>query len=149
MASKKGSKDIFSSIFGLVLSTLFLVIGLWQTRLVLYEVKNFSKTQGQVVDIISVQGRRGVTFYSPQVRFLSQSGEEVIFVEQTQNSNNTYQKGDRVKVLYNPQNPTDARVSVWWSLYLVPFGFVIIGGVTLVLMIGIMAGKISSGTEEE
>jgi uncharacterized membrane protein len=147
MASKKGSKDIFSSIFGLVLAVVFFGLGLWQTQSVLYEVKHFSKTEGQVVDVVSIKGRRGVTFYSPQVRFLSQSGEVVIFVERTQNSNNTYQKGDRVKVLYNPENPADARVSVWWSLYLVPFSFVIIGGVTLVLMIGILAGKISKESE--
>lgn len=112
----------------------------------LYQRFNFKVSEGQVVSLVTstVTNRAAlVTEFAPKVSF-TVNGDDFSFVEPTRSMPSPYKPGDKVKVIFNPAQPTDARVYAWWSLYLLPSALIIIGGGTVVLMVGMLMGKISS-----
>jgi hypothetical protein len=70
-----------------------------------------------VAENVSRQYHEGdVIFYHPVIRFVTAHGREVTF-QATQGSENrpAQQLGQSVRILYDPENPTDARLDTWYS----------------------------------
>jgi hypothetical protein len=137
-------------IFGLLLSVGILMVGILIMQKTIRQRISFKATEGRVVGIETSKDftTRGATIdvFSPQVSFILLSNNKtVVFTEPTRSYPSPYDVGDKVKVLYDPSNPTDARVYAWWSLYLLPISLIVIGGAVSILMIGILLGKIDGG----
>ncbi|GAA1729081.1 DUF3592 domain-containing protein [Nonomuraea bangladeshensis] len=71
--------------------------------------------------------RRSTTWY-PTVEF-TVDGRRYSFQSSTGNNPPAYRQGEGVPVAYDPDDPSDARISTFWSAYLAP---VITGGLGVV-----------------
>jgi uncharacterized protein YneF (UPF0154 family) len=72
-----------------------------------------SEAEGAVVEL----ERRG-SVYHPVVSFNAQDGKSVTFASSIGSSPPSYRKGEKVRVLYDPVNPQEARIEGIFSLWL-------------------------------
>ena len=72
--------------------------------------------------------RNCTTAYAPRVRFTTADGRRVVFVSNTASNPPSYERGDRVDVLYRSSDPSDARID---SVAGVWIGAMITGGLAL------------------
>ncbi len=80
-------------------------------------VQTAARTDGEVVRMIP-KTSQGDTLYAPQVAFTAPNGEVITFVSGLSSSPPAHSTGDIVEVLYDPNNPTDARLSDLVTNYL-------------------------------
>jgi hypothetical protein len=76
-------------------------------------VENVPKTQED-------SSRNGTveTLYYPRIRFQTTSGREIFILREDVGTNPPSHKlGEAVTVLYDPRNPSAARIKSWWSLW--------------------------------
>ncbi|MEU6792588.1 DUF3592 domain-containing protein [Nonomuraea wenchangensis] len=71
---------------------------------------------------------RRSTMWYPTVEFTA-GGRRYSFQSSTGNNPPAYREGEGVPVAYDPDDPSDARISTFWSAYLAP---VITGGLGVV-----------------
>ena len=69
---------------------------------------------------------RGGSYY-PRVRFRTGSGQDFVIISSTGSSPPSFRVGERVQVLYSPDNPTRARIDSFGSLWALPLIFGCIG----------------------
>jgi hypothetical protein len=103
------------------------------------------RAEGVVVDMYSVRsGTRQSVSSGPAVRFSApgaERGEEVSyeFSSRIQSDPPAYHVGERVAVLYRPENPADARIDGFTEQWFLPLLFglfgVVFGGVALGFMV--------------
>jgi hypothetical protein len=74
----------------------------------------------------------GVIYY-PVVRFKTQDGKAVDFRAASGSQRPTYSVGDKVPVLYDPNNPKDSRINTVWGVWGAPLILLGIGAVFLIL----------------
>ncbi|HVF45383.1 MAG TPA: DUF3592 domain-containing protein [Pyrinomonadaceae bacterium] len=86
---------------------------------------------GEVVELREHRGE-GVT-YAPVIRFAGPGGRVVEFTESVASSPPAHRVGERVRILYRPEDPTRARVASTSNLYLLTIIFAAIGGVVSVI----------------
>ena len=67
------------------------------------------KAEGQVVDLISYRSDKS-TMYKPLVQFQTEDGREVSFSGSTGSSSPSYNRGDKVPVLYDRATPENAQI---------------------------------------
>ncbi|WP_052754492.1 DUF3592 domain-containing protein [Calothrix sp. 336/3] len=125
---------IFGSIFGGV-GSIFALIA------VLDGVSNYNFisqakiANGTIVDIVAYRGtdNKGKTYinYQPVVQFNTIDGKSTIFTSDT--SSSEFTKGKEVKVYYQADNPNNAKINSWISLWLFSVIFGIFGSVLLVI----------------
>jgi hypothetical protein len=80
-----------------------------------------SAAEGVVTDLVlshSSSSRSGV--YHPKVSFQTEAGENIEFNSSFGSNPPSYNKGDRVKVLYDPANPNHASINSFFSLWFAP-----------------------------
>jgi hypothetical protein len=73
------------------------------------------------------RGRRGRAYDFPVVRYTTHEGQEVQFESSFGTSPRFAPAGQQVQVLYNPADPSDARIASGCMRYGLPLVFVIIG----------------------
>ena len=92
-------------------------------------VAGAERTTGTVVDLRESRFRNEDGFeetsYFPIVTFTTPEGRAVRFESST--TNDSYDIGDRVDVLYDPDDPSDARLAALVDLWLFPVLFVLVG----------------------
>ena len=100
---------------------------------------------GQVVDIVvrreyeNVQDRIVRDYYFPVVKFSTADGRSRTVQMSTGSSSQDYEKGDEITVLYDPQQPLDARIKSFGSsavLWILP---VITGILGLSFLVAVLA----------
>jgi hypothetical protein len=104
------------------------------------------RTDGVVTELIGVRARRqafvvartesGVkiepkTRYRPQIRFTTDSGRAIELVGRVASRPARYKVGERVPVLYNPHNPTEAYLNSFWEIWFVTLMLVFFGLLTM------------------
>ncbi|MBU7582497.1 MAG: DUF3592 domain-containing protein [Nostoc sp. TH1S01] len=100
-------------------------------------------TQGTVIDVVKHKSRdsngRSSTNYYPVIEFTANSGKLVEFEANSGSNPPTYTQGQKVEILYNPQEPESAMINSSADLWVLPaiftgLGsiFVVIGGISLV-----------------
>ena len=88
---------------------------------------------GEVIDLAPSYSDGSAT-HAPVVRFETPDGREVIFESSVSSHPPAYDIGERVDVLYAPDDPGDAVIDSFWQVYLAP---VILGGIgSIFLLIG-------------
>jgi Protein of unknown function (DUF3592) len=116
----------------------FLGVGLFEAYKNLEERKQFVVVSGTVVgNSYSTTNDEGVVSgaYYPQVEFETLQGLKVRFTDGAGSLPADYDIGDRVKVLYNPRNAKEARISSWKRLWLVPTILTTVGLLPLVVFV--------------
>lgn len=86
---------------------------------------------GEVVELREHHDE-GVT-YAPVVRFTGPGGRVVEFTESVSSNPPAHRVGERVKILYRPEDPTRARVASTLNLYLLAMIFAVIGGIVSIV----------------
>jgi hypothetical protein len=126
--SRPPSRGTFT--VGLVAGLLFLSLGLWQFVGSWRAAVTWPKADGVVVrNVLKSTGG-----YVPVVRFVTSQGEKYRFTDAVGASVAKYAVGERVRVAFDPDEPTAARiVSPLWRLWLAPGVFTLLG---LALVVG-------------
>lgn len=98
------------------------------------------EVRGQVVGIESRRGRgqHASRMHYPVLRYRTQEGTQHEVVSSVGSNPPRYKEGDSVTLLYDPQNPLDARIHTFLNVWLFP---VVLGGVggAFVLVGGVLA----------
>ena len=92
--------------------------------------QNAYKTVGEIVDFETHHSSSdsGGTMYAPKVSFVDR-GTTYYCVSKTSSSNPDYEIGEKVEVLYEPNNPSKATIKGFLGQYL---GVTILGGIGFV-----------------
>jgi hypothetical protein len=110
---------IIGIVFGLVGSLLFVIgVFLWiRTRAF---VSSSQEVKGTVIRMLSTSGSEGGTVYAPVFKFTTIQGKVIEVEEKVYSSPAGFSVGEVVDILYDPQNPGNARAKKWFSLYFTP-----------------------------
>lgn len=84
------------------------------------------RAPGSVIELVEKRDSDGSVTYKPVVAFTADSGASVNFTSSFSSNPPAYDVGEAVEVLYSPDNPNDARIRGFGSLWL---GAVIVGGI--------------------
>ncbi len=132
------SELIIGIVFSLV-GLLLVVIGLFilmRTRLF---ISQSQEVKGTVTHLIASSGSEGGTVYAPVFKFTTIQGQVIEVQESVASYPPEFNQGQIVDILYDPQNPSRARVKKWSSLYFVPLLLsgmgIVFGGIGIVLLI--------------
>ena len=125
---------VFSLVGGLLAAIgVFLFI---RTRIFISKAQ---EVQGTVIRMVWRSGSDGGGGYSPVYQFRAISGQMITVEDSLSSSPPMFQEGQTIDVLYDPENPQDARIKKWMSLYFVSLLLggmgLIFGGVGVVLLI--------------
>lgn len=102
-----------------------------------YRAWRFAGNALTTTGAVTVLKRRGSTksgraLYSPVVSFIAADGRRVEFIDPILRHPAGFEVGERVEVLYDPQNFKRARVSKSrWDVYFPAWVFLLVGGVLL------------------
>lgn len=95
-------------------------------------IKNADSAKGIVIKNISRTSRdndgRTTRLYYPVTKFTSLNGAEITFENKAGASPASYSSGDEVTVLYTKQNPRDAKINSFMSLWATTSVLFFIGG---------------------
>jgi hypothetical protein len=97
----------------------FLFIGLTELGKAQSMVKNFTTTRGTVIgtdflrNVDADDSTKSPWAIHPKVSFTTPQGEEISFTDPVGSYPADYEVGDRVEVLYNPENPQEATIKNW------------------------------------
>ncbi|MEU3994042.1 DUF3592 domain-containing protein [Streptomyces platensis] len=115
---------------------MFLVLGLVLAGVSASFLSDAKRTRGSVVALEWREDDHGeirTPVAYPVVEFTSADGMPRRFQSSTGSNPPSYEKGDRVEVLYRAGSPADARINGFASLWLLPLVF---GGTGLAMLVG-------------
>ena len=107
----KPFRIIFSSV-----GLLFLIIGISSFLDTRSFLKESLVANGTVIDLIASSGSDSIT-YKPMVEFKTINDQFITFTSSTSSNPPSYHTGEEVEVLYDPNNPNDAKISSFFSLW--------------------------------
>jgi hypothetical protein len=90
-------------------------------------VADAERATGTVVDLSVETDADGDEIFHPVVRFVTTESEEIEFVSSTGSVPPAHSPGDLVEVLYDPNDPSDAKLSGFFDLWLFPLLPVVLG----------------------
>lgn len=133
------SADLIIGIVFPLIGALLFAIGAYlfvRTRIFLGKAQEVQGTVTQMVWSSSSDGGGG---YSPVYQFRTITGQMITVQDSLSSSPPMFQVGQTIDVLYDPENPQDARIKKWMNLYftsvlLCGMGS-IFGGIGIVLLI--------------
>lgn len=139
---KRGTVPLLvGSIFTLV-GTVFLIVGIAVGASTMSFLDSAERTDGTVIELTErtstdSDGSSSTAWY-PTIEFTTPYGETISFVGSTGSNPPAHDVGDEVPVAYDPDNPSDAKLSAFLSLYLLPLIFGGIGVVFTPIGIGLL-----------
>jgi hypothetical protein len=89
------------------------------------------RTWGEVIGVNEHSGGDGSTKH-PVIRYKAMSGEEVTFESKFGRSNWQVKRGDRLEILVNRSNPTDAEVVSFMAQWALPVIFAIVSAGSII-----------------
>lgn len=118
-------------------------------------IKSAQQTSGLIVELEKRESNdeSGATYY-PIYTFTDNSGVEHRITARNGTYPPAFEVGEKVTILYPPNDPKDAEINSFWSLWLWP---IILGGMALVeIIFGLLAiyvvplvGRLISGKQSE
>jgi hypothetical protein len=139
------NKELFmgaSLIIGVVFSLLgFLLVAIGVFILIRTRafISRSQETKGTVINLLTSHGSEGGITYAPVFRFTTIQGQVMEVAESVYSNPPGFSVGQIVDILYDPQDPSNARAKKWSSLYFVPLLLggmgAIFGGVGVVLLV--------------
>ena len=131
---------ILSTVF-LAIGISFLGVGLWWSHVTQRFLARAQTVDGVVVALDPRQSSNTGTTYAPVVEFQPPGAPAQRYTESFASNPPSYTVGERVRVYYDPAQPSSARLNGFFSLWFGPllFGglgavFALIGGVVLLLL---------------
>ncbi len=94
--------------------------------------------EGTVIELISSRSSDSIT-YRPRVTFSAQDGQRYEFVSSSGSNPPSYSRGERVTVLYSADNPNNAQLNGFFSLW----GLTLILGVMGAVFFAIGGGMVA------
>jgi Protein of unknown function (DUF3592) len=91
-------------------------------------LKGATATGGRVAAVVQEKRKRTARYFT-DVEFQTASGQRVQFRPVLSTDQPAFEVGEAVPVLYNPANPTAARVNEYWHLRFWPIFLLVVGGV--------------------
>lgn len=121
--------------------TLIVSLGLLIAAFYLYQnssmfLEGAVTTEGTVIELVRSSSEDSIT-YRPVVQFTPQNNSAMKFLSVTGSNPPAYSPGQRVEVLYDPDNPANAKLKSFFSLWGAPL---IVGGVGGVFFLIVMVG---------
>jgi hypothetical protein len=121
---------------------LFLIIGIamlvgagyWMTRTQAF-VDRSETVPGEVIDLERSRSSDSTAYY-PVIKYKTKSGQERTFRSNTGSSPPSYDVGEKVEVMYDVAEPSDARIRSFFSIW---------GGPAIVGLLGTLFGVIGGG----
>ncbi len=104
---------------------LLVAAGMWAYNLFL--VLRYEKASGTVVGYDTQRGGKGSGSQAEIVEFQLPNGEKVTFTDKAYLNRLILWGGQTVSVLYDPNQPTRARVNKFSTLYLLPIVLTLVG----------------------
>lgn len=98
------------------------------------------RAEGVVIDVVGQRGSRGKVTYRPIVAFTDQTGQRRSFASKVSSSPPSYERGEKVTVLYDPANPADATIDSFVERYLGALMFGIMGAIFTLIGIWVLFG---------
>lgn len=84
--------------------------------------------QGKVTELVARRSDNS-TLYAPKVRFYTPNQESISFTSSSSSNPPSYSRGDKVEVLYRPNQPSDAKINSFFSLWGTALILAILGAV--------------------
>ena len=133
---------LFGIIFGLI-GVGMLIGGYYTWSSTNAFLQTATKAQGEVVNVVRERssdsdGRTSYSYY-PEIKFRTSTNEEVIFKSSSGSNPPSYRTGESVEVLYDPQNPPNASINSFMSLWLGTIILSVIGLVFAAIGFGVLA----------
>ena len=97
---------------------LFAVLWLIVTVPALRLAAHGQSAQATYVDSISHTSSRGGSLLRPRFRFRTPAGQAIIVTSTASSTEESYSDGDTVRVLYDPNDPTNARIDTLSNLWI-------------------------------
>jgi hypothetical protein len=92
-------------------------------------LRQSERSQGTVVEMISERGARGMSLLYPRVQFWPENaGDQIVFRARPGLWPSPFETGDLVVVAYNPNQPADAKIVSFWTLWFLPAVMILFGG---------------------
>jgi len=136
---------------GLLIGVIFGLMGFFMVALALFLfvrtrifLNKAQQTQGTVINMVYSRSSKGGGGYSPVYSFRTIMGQEIVVTDNLSSNPPMFQVGQTIDVLYDPENPNDARIKKWFNLYFLPmlFGFLglVFGGVGVGISVADLLG---------
>lgn len=114
----------------------FFFVGLYEAYQNNQAIKNFTHTEGTVVGnsyTTTYEDGNAVGSYLPQVEFTTTNGKNIRFTDQIGSLPPDYEIGSKVQIIYQPANPTNARIHSLKRLWLAPTIFMTVGLLPMII----------------
>lgn len=138
-----------------LIGSIFLLIGMGLLIGSFFAYQNSSsfldaaiKTEGTVIELIASRSKNSTT-YKPLVQFTSQTGEVIEFTSPSGSSPPSYAKGEKVEILYLPEQPQKAEINDFFSLWGVVAIVGGLGGIFFLIGAGMLLTLLLKGRREE
>lgn len=121
---------------GRIVGGIFFPIGLVLVAVALYFIQADRKlaqaggrAEGTVIEIVHARGTSGKIVYRPLVEFRTPGRERQEFANDVSSSLPGYGRGERVQVLFDPDNPADAKIDSFMERFFIPSIFGLVGSI--------------------
>ena len=135
-------KYVFSLIgIGMLIGTFF-----WHQNVTSF-IAESETAQGKVTEL--VRSRSGdSTTYKPVVQFYTKNGELIEFMSSAGSSPPSYDEGEKVEVFYLPENPQNAKINGFFSIWGGPLIVGVLGGIFFLVGIGMVFATANKSRKE-
>lgn len=133
-------KTFFGAII-LLICLPFLAVGIYESGEAYAQLQTFSRAVGIVRGNSYLTTTSDVVVsgaYHPNIEFIDQTGEKNSFTDGIGSLPADYETGESVEVIYDSQNPLNARIYSWKRFRLAPFIFIAVGIVPALIAFLIM-----------
>ena len=130
----------FLSALILVIGIPFAVVSVFELKNTLNLLSNSHKTLGKIVGIEEERQRNRGSMYSPVIKYKSVAGDEYVYSSTTKTGYTSYKIGQEIELIYDKNNPQNARANSFLDIWLLTIilgvgGWVsTIGGIILLLV---------------
>lgn len=126
---------IFIKIAFILFGGLFTIFGILHYQKTDQFLANATHTNGTVIELTSYRDDEGTIMYRPIVQFYDHAGNMVVFSSSNASHPPAYRIDETVKVAYNPDNSSDAKLVNFMALWFMPLMFTAMG--SLFVLIGL------------
>ncbi|OAF05723.1 hypothetical protein AYJ54_02160 [Bradyrhizobium centrolobii] len=121
----------------LLVGLLLLGLGLSEAGSTAAFLARAEQAEGRFVGAVArTGGNHGGTFLYPKFQFVTTDGRSMTFTSTSGSTDQPYFDGERVRIIYDPQRPEDARLVSFLTLWIAPIllcctGLLLSGGAIL------------------
>lgn len=117
----KSLKQRLTGLFLLVGGAALLITGIWILATTADFVRHAQRALGVVTEVVGERGARGTKLYYPFVRYRPHDrGAIVVFKARPGLWPSPFDVGDTVTVAYDDEDPDNAKIVSFWTLWFMP-----------------------------